>query len=111
MCLFADNPDCADSRDTQCGHHVQSLASEVVIRHNIFRRTQHRSTVSWGLSSMSRKRKKKKHSQPDNAAVTLPGTVEKIIPPIEPEQPEKAQIAVEGADELYEKLRIENTLQ
>ena len=60
---------------------------------------------------MSRKRKKKKHSQPDNAAVTLPGTVEKIIPPIEPEQPEKAQIAVEGADELYEKLRIENTLQ
>jgi len=59
---------------------------------------------------MSRKRQKKKHGQPDNPAVTLPGTVEKIIPPIA-EQPEKAQIDVKGADELYEKLRVENTLQ
>lgn len=45
------------------------------------------------------------------AAVTLPGTVEKIIPAIGPNEPEKAQIAVEGADELYQEIRVENTLQ
>ncbi len=42
--------------------------------------------------------------------VTLPGTVEKIIKPIHPSEPEKAQISVEGADELYQEIRIENTL-
>ena len=43
--------------------------------------------------------------------VTLPGTVEKIIPPLHPDEPEKAQIAVEGADELYREIRVENSLQ
>jgi hypothetical protein len=47
----------------------------------------------------------------EKAAVTLPGTVEKIIPPIAPGEPEKAQIAVEGAEELYREIRVENTLQ
>jgi len=42
--------------------------------------------------------------------VTMPGTVEKIIPPAHPSEPEKAQIAVEGADELYREIRIENAL-
>jgi hypothetical protein len=37
--------------------------------------------------------------------------VEKIIPPIAPSQPEKAQISVEGADDLYKEIRVENTLQ
>jgi hypothetical protein len=46
-----------------------------------------------------------------NPTVTLPGTVEKIIPSIDPREPEKAQIAVEGADELYREIRVENTLQ
>lgn len=46
----------------------------------------------------------------ENASVTLPGTVEKIIPPIHPSEPEKAQISVEGADELYQEIRIENSL-
>jgi hypothetical protein len=45
------------------------------------------------------------------ATVTLPGTVEKVIPPITPSQPEKAQIAVEGAEDLYKEIRVENTLQ
>lgn len=45
------------------------------------------------------------------AAVTLPGTVEKIIPAIGPDEPEKAPIAVERADELYQGIRVENTLQ
>ncbi len=40
----------------------------------------------------------------------LPGTVEKIIKPLLPSQPEKAQIDIEGADDLYREIRIENTL-
>jgi hypothetical protein len=47
----------------------------------------------------------------EKATVTLPGTVEKIIPPITPGQPEKAQIAVEGAEHLYKEIRVENALQ
>jgi predicted DNA-binding antitoxin AbrB/MazE fold protein len=47
----------------------------------------------------------------NKATVTLPGTVEKIIPPIDPSEPEKAQISVEGAEELYREIRVENTLQ
>jgi len=43
-------------------------------------------------------------------STTLPGTVEKIIKPPHPSEPEKAQIAVEGADHLYKELRIENNL-
>jgi len=44
-------------------------------------------------------------------STTLNATVEKIIKPVSPEEPEKAQIAVEGADQLYRELRIENTLE
>jgi hypothetical protein len=40
----------------------------------------------------------------------LPGTVEKIIKSPFPSEPEKAQIAVEGADHLYREIRIDNTL-
>ncbi len=46
----------------------------------------------------------------EKPSVTMPGTVEKIIPPAHPSEPEKAQIAVEGADELYREIRIENAL-
>ena len=46
----------------------------------------------------------------EKATVTLTGTVEKIISPISPNQPEKAQVTVEGAEDLY-KERVENTLQ
>jgi hypothetical protein len=42
--------------------------------------------------------------------VTLPGKVEHIIKSVHPSEPEKAQIAVEGADDLYKEIRIENTL-
>jgi hypothetical protein len=44
-------------------------------------------------------------------STTLPGTVEKIIKPIDPNEPEKAQISVEGAEPLYQEIRIENTLK
>jgi hypothetical protein len=42
--------------------------------------------------------------------VTLPGKVEKIIDPARPSKPEKAEISIEGADTLYQEIRIENTL-
>jgi hypothetical protein len=50
-------------------------------------------------------------SLPEKANVTLPGTVEKIIPAIGNQVPEKAQIQLEGADELYREIRIDNTLE
>ena len=56
-------------------------------------------------------RPKQEERAAEKASVTLPGTVEKIIPPVVSNQPEKAQIAVEGAEELYREIRAENTLQ
>ena len=47
---------------------------------------------------------------PGQASVTLSGTVNKIIASLRTIQPEKAQIAVAGADDRYRDLRIENTL-
>jgi hypothetical protein len=43
-------------------------------------------------------------------SITMPGTVDKIIPPPRPSKPEKAQIAVDGAHSPHRNLRIENTL-
>ena len=43
-------------------------------------------------------------------STTKPGTVEKIVKSPFPGEPEKAQIVVEGADDLYRELRVENTL-
>jgi hypothetical protein len=40
-----------------------------------------------------------------------PGRVKKVIQPPHPDIPEKAEISVEGADDLYKEIRIENTLQ
>lgn len=47
---------------------------------------------------------------PEHPSVTMSGTVDKIIPSPRPRQPEKAQIAVEGADDRHRDLRIENAL-
>lgn len=47
---------------------------------------------------------------PKKSKTTKPAVVEKIIPSPFPGQPEKAQIAVEGADPLYQEIRIENKL-
>ena len=46
------------------------------------------------------------------ASTTLPGKVEKVITPHPGSgEPEKAQIAVEGADHLYREIRVPNTLR
>lgn len=47
---------------------------------------------------------------PEKPSTTLPGTVEKIIESQIPNEPDKAQINVEGADHLYREIRIDNTL-
>ena len=39
------------------------------------------------------------------------GTVHKIIKPMHPRDPEKAEITVHGADELYREIRVENALR
>ncbi|MGH9572631.1 MAG: hypothetical protein ACRD40_03755 [Candidatus Acidiferrales bacterium] len=52
-----------------------------------------------------------KQSFQQRATKTMPGIVEKIITPIIPNEPEKAQIAVEGADHLYREIRVDNRLK
>ena len=41
---------------------------------------------------------------------TKPAIVQKVIPPVVPEAPEKAEISIPAADDLYREIRIENTL-
>jgi hypothetical protein len=40
----------------------------------------------------------------------LSATVQKIIKPAVPNEPEKAEIAIHDADDLYREIRIENTV-
>ena len=40
----------------------------------------------------------------------LRGTVQKVIKPVSPNQPEKAQIDIQGADDLYREIRIDNEI-
>jgi len=43
-------------------------------------------------------------------SVKLRGSVQKVIKPIIPGQPEKAQIHVDEAEELYREIRVDNVL-
>jgi hypothetical protein len=47
----------------------------------------------------------------DKSTSTSPGIVQKIIKSPYPDEPEKVEISVEGADHLYREIRIENALQ
>ena len=40
----------------------------------------------------------------------LRGRVQKVLKPLSPREPEKAEISVEGADDLYREIRVENLL-
>ena len=40
----------------------------------------------------------------------LQGTVQKVIKPLSSKLPEKAQIEIKGADDLYREIRIENEM-
>ena len=64
------------------------------------------------MSGMSGKEKdqEKENKSDEKPAVTLPATVEKILQPANPKNPELAEIHIEGADPLYREIRVENTL-
>jgi hypothetical protein len=47
---------------------------------------------------------------PDQPSITIPGSVNKIIPSSDASQSEKAQISVDGADRRYRYLRFDNLL-
>ena len=47
----------------------------------------------------------------DKPSTTLPGTVEKIVKPIVPSEPEKAEIHIEGGEDLYREIRVNNVLK
>jgi hypothetical protein len=47
----------------------------------------------------------------DKPSTTLQGTVQKIIKPVDPHAPDTAEIAIEGAEDLYREIRVENTLK
>lgn len=53
---------------------------------------------------------KPKGNQSEKIAVTLPGTVQKIIPSFTDDK-DKAEIVVEGAEPLYKEIRVDNVLQ
>jgi hypothetical protein len=54
---------------------------------------------------------KRQSSEKKRASTILPGTVEKVIKPFPGSgEPEKAQIAVHGADHLYREIRVPNQL-
>ena len=47
----------------------------------------------------------------DKPSTTLPGTVQKIIKPIDPHAEDTAEISIEKAEDLYREIRVENTLK
>jgi len=55
--------------------------------------------------------KQEQHESNNKPSTTLPGTVGKVIKPADPREPDKAQIDIEGAEDLYREIRIENTLK
>ncbi len=46
----------------------------------------------------------------ENPSITLPGTVDKVIPATSTREAETVQIHVAAADELYREVRIKNSL-
>ena len=48
---------------------------------------------------------------PKKRKIKKPGKVQKIIKLAHRDDVEKAEIAVQGADELYKEIRVENTLE
>jgi hypothetical protein len=59
----------------------------------------------------SRQRRVVVSIESSKVSTTLPGKVEKVIQPHPGSgEPEKAQIAVEGADHLYREIRVPNSL-
>lgn len=63
-----------------------------------------------GKRSKEEDKEKDEKDPSEKASVTLPGTVEKIIPAVGNLVPEKAQINIEGGEDLYREIRVDNQL-
>ena len=59
------------------------------------------------LSGAARSMRKNAGTKP---TTRKPAKVQKIIPSPHPEIPEKAEISIQGCDDLYRELRIDNSL-
>jgi hypothetical protein len=91
-------------------YHVNSPASADQNRLILFN-TSFRRVAGDGLSWNRYRRPQMLSSEHgDKPSTTLPGTVQKIIKSVNPKAPEKAEITVENAEELYREIRVENTL-
>jgi hypothetical protein len=77
---------------------IREISAEIIAQSR-----QHLISALAGPTEVNAKNVKEKPN------MTLAGRVEKIIE--RPSEPKKAEIAVEGADPLYQEIRIENTLQ
>jgi len=53
---------------------------------------------------------KNKNDQDEKPSTTMPCVVQKVIPSRHPSVPEKAEIEVKGADDLYREIRVDNVL-
>jgi hypothetical protein len=53
---------------------------------------------------------KAKNDEIEKPSTTLPGVVQKVIPSPHPSVPEKVEIGVKGADNLYREIRVDNAL-
>ena len=47
----------------------------------------------------------------DKPSTTLPGNVQKIIKPIDPQEQDTAEISIPKAEDLYREIRIDNVLK
>ena len=54
---------------------------------------------------------KNPNSSDEKPSTTLPGMVEKIIKSHDPTEPDKAQIGLDGGENLYREVRIHNVLK
>ena len=97
--------------------HIDSLEQETFVQHENHdeeRLTRIREISAEYLALLDRSLKKiqeKDMPHREKPSVTLPGKVEKVIEPLDPDEPERAEIKIEGADPLYREIRIENSLK
>jgi hypothetical protein len=100
--------------------HIESLQTHTFVAptDKQFRETEDRLKRIRELSSeyliamkKSAQSKMEGEGMPEKPSVTLPAKVEKILEPTDDSEPQKAQIAIEGADPLYREIRIENSLK
>ena len=50
-------------------------------------------------------------SSANSASICLSGTIQKLIRALDPDKPDKVQIVVRGADDLYREIRVDNIFQ